>query len=88
MSEKFSPLVQALLLFLVCLVGGFFILQGYLSGELIGIGRHNHESYSLSDDHSRYWYNMVGWFGLVLFCFGAGVRQLWVFIKRINDSDS
>lgn len=88
MSEKFSPLVQALLLFLVCLVGGFFILEGYLSGELVGFGRHNHENYRLSDDQTRYWYSMVAWFGFVLFFFGAGVRQLWIFIKRFHDSDT
>ena len=84
---KYLRLIAASLFMFVLIVGIIFlVVEGYMSGEIMGFGRGNHNEYTLQENPQSYWSNLLVWAGLVILFIVGCIMEIVRTIKEINNS--
>ncbi|GAA5315167.1 MAG: hypothetical protein AseanaTS_03710 [Candidatus Pelagadaptatus aseana] len=84
MDKNIKTLASAAIIFFLSFVPLFFILEGYIAGEVQEFGRRNHDSHHRDNELTNYWYNMMAWIVGYVFCLGYSIKEFVTFFRQIG----
>jgi len=79
-------IVFSLFIFVLTIVLIAMLISGYNSGEIFGVGKGNHRTYTLEESPQGYWSNLIVWAGLIIFIILVSIREVVRSIKEIKNS--